>query len=46
MNESNCSRCNASRDELVLVWESIDMYNRGADPKFIGCTNCNEMDKV
>lgn len=43
MSVDNCPNCGS--DEVVKVWESVILQEAGMPPKFIGCLDCNEMER-
>ena len=40
-----CPSCERS-EESVPVWESVDSFQRGSSPDYIGCTSCREMVEI
>jgi len=41
-----CPHCGADASEQVEVWEQPEAWVQGADPDYIGCTDCHTMDPV
>jgi len=44
--DRRCQTCGAGPSFTVPVWEDESMHKVGADPDYIGCTECHTMRSV
>ena len=44
--DRSCQTCGARPSSTVPVWEDLPMHRVGADPDYIGCTECHTMRSV